>query len=90
MISEYLAIFIGVFTDLLTFAIIARVLLSWFPNSGAENIKMMLNDITEPFLSIFRKIVPRIGMIDITPIVAILALDLLKYILISLVLNLPF
>jgi YggT family protein len=87
--SQYLTIFISVFFDLLTFAIIARVLLSWVPGISGGQIKMFLFDITEPFLAIFRRIVPRLGMLDISPIVALLALDLIKVLLLSLIHNMP-
>jgi len=82
MLVSYLKIFISTFLDILSFAIVARVLLSWFPNASG-NIKMFLYDITEPVLGIFKKIVPRMGMIDISPLVALLAIDLLKAIILS-------
>jgi len=37
----------------------------------------VLDQITEPILSPLRRIVPRIGMIDITPLVAIILLQVL-------------
>jgi YggT family protein len=37
----------------------------------------MLDQITEPILSPLRRIVPRMGMIDITPLVAIILLQVL-------------
>ncbi len=44
-----------------------------------------LNDITEPFLNIARKIPHRIGMIDIAPIIAILGIELLAGLFIKLI-----
>lgn len=78
MTADFLVLFIGTFFDLLGFAIIARILLSWMASGGAPRLRAMLYDITEPILSFFRRIVPSIGMIDISPIVALLALDLVK------------
>ncbi len=77
MILEFLVAFIRIFFDLLGFAIIARILMSWMPN-GAPRLRQILNDVTEPVLAPFRRIVPRIGMMDISPIVAIIALDIIK------------
>jgi YggT family protein len=35
---------------------------------------VILNEITEPILAPLRRVVPRLGMVDITPMVAILVL----------------
>lgn len=56
--------------------IIAYVLLSWFPVSGVfADIRRALATLVEPYLGLFRRIIPPIGMIDISPIVAILVLQ---------------
>lgn len=56
--------------------IIAYVLLSWFPVSGVvADIKGVLASIVEPYLGLFRRIIPPIGAVDISPIVAILVLQ---------------
>ncbi len=81
---NYLALFISVLIDLYSFAVVARILMSWFPDGGAARLKSYLYDLTEPFLAPFRNIIPRLGMIDISPIVALLALDLFKSVLIYL------
>jgi YggT family protein len=70
--------FVGIFFDLLSFAIIARILLSWMQNQNTGRIKMVLHDITEPVLAPFRRSIFRIGMIDLSPIVALFVLDLVK------------
>ncbi|HJW88029.1 MAG TPA: YggT family protein [Dehalococcoidia bacterium] len=63
--------------QVLTFAIIARALLSWFPLPAANPITSFLNAITEPILAPLRRVVPRVGMLDITPLIAILLLQFL-------------
>ena len=78
MFLQYVATFVGIIFDLMFFAIIARVLMSWMPAGGGGQLKSILYDITEPVLSVFRNVIPRIGMMDISPIIAIFALDLLK------------
>jgi YggT family protein len=65
--------------------VIARILLSWFPNSGANQIKSFLRDVTEPYLAFFRNLIPRVGMLDISPIIALFALDLIKGVLLFIV-----
>lgn len=86
--ADFLIVFVSVFIDIVSFAIIARVLLSWFPGGGGGQIKVILYDVTDPILGLFKKIVPRIGMIDISPIIAIISLDLLKTIILSIIYNL--
>ncbi|MDB5057812.1 MAG: hypothetical protein JWO59_1284 [Chloroflexi bacterium] len=53
-------------------SILARVLMSWFAvGTAAGPVVRLLDDITEPILGPLRRVIPPIGMIDITPIVAI-------------------
>jgi YggT family protein len=58
--------------QLLWFAIFARAIVSWFPIDPNGPVVRALDAITEPVLQPLRRVVPRIGMIDITPMVAIL------------------
>jgi YggT family protein len=57
------------------YMIIAYVLLSWLPNARESFVGQLLGKAVEPYLAPFRKFIPPIGgMIDISPIVAIIAL----------------
>ena len=85
MLSNFLNQFITVFFNLLGFAILARILLSWIPSVNNAGIKSFLFSVTEPVLGPFRSIIPRIGMVDISPIVAIIALDVVESMLLYLV-----
>jgi len=60
--------------QVLAFIIFLRAILSWFAISPYSPIIVFLDRITEPILAPLRRVVPRIGMIDITPMVAILLL----------------
>lgn len=71
---------------LLTWAIIIRAILSWFPISPDNPIIVILNYITEPIIAPLRRIVPRIGMIDLTPFVAVVILLIITWLLNRLVL----
>jgi YggT family protein len=67
--------FISVLCEVLVFTIIIRVLLSWvFPNPYNPFVRI-LYEITEPILAPLRRIIPRIGMLDITPFIAIIILQ---------------
>lgn len=83
MLGEFLFRFIEIFFDLLVFAIIARVLFSWMPSGGGK-LRSIIYDVTEPVLGPFRNIVPRLGVIDISPIIAIIVLDIVKTIILQL------
>ncbi len=59
--------------------IIVYVLMSWFPIRGAlYDVYRVLGSIVDPYLRLFRRIIPPIGMIDISPIVAILVLQVVS------------
>lgn len=60
--------------QLYSWALIIYILLSWFPNARESAIGQFLARICEPYLDPFRRIIPSLGMIDISPIVAILVL----------------
>lgn len=62
--------------EIYTWALIIYILMSWFPSARETAIGKFLARICEPYLEPFRKIVPSIGMIDISPIVAFIVLRL--------------
>lgn len=49
-------------------------MLTWFPMDQHHPLIRILDEITEPILAPLRQVVPRMGMIDITPMVALLVL----------------
>jgi len=66
----------------LTLAIFFNAIFSWlvmiYPrNSFVLSIYHVLRQITDPILAPLRRIIPLIGMVDITPIVAILILQII-------------
>ena len=69
--------FVQILCNILTFAIFVRALLSWFPISPNNPLVAIIYQITEPIMAPLRRIVPRIGMMDITPIVAIVLLQVI-------------
>ena len=75
---NFFATFLWLLFQILTIAIIIRALLSWFPIDRSNPLITILDQITEPVLAPLRRIIPTIGMIDITPLVAILLLQLLQ------------
>ena len=59
---------------LFSFLLIAYILMSWVPSMREGKFGQLLGKIVEPYLSFFRQFIPPLGMIDISPIVAIFAL----------------
>jgi YggT family protein len=85
--GEILALVINVVFQVLWWAILIRVLLSWLPMA---NIRIdpynpavrLLYSVTDPILEPLRRYTT-IGMIDLSPLVALLLLDFLRQILVS-------
>ncbi|MDQ0206432.1 YggT family protein [Alkalicoccobacillus murimartini] len=61
---------------LYSFLILAWVLMSWFPNARESSIGQMIGRLVEPYIDMFRQFVPRLGMIDLSPIVSLLVLNM--------------
>jgi YggT family protein len=71
--------FANILVIILEVAIFLRAMLSWFPSLDQGNLLFrILNDITEPILAPLRQVVPKFGMIDITPMVAFLVLFVIQ------------
>ncbi|WAL59179.1 YggT family protein [Thermocoleostomius sinensis] len=72
LIAQSLAIFLNIYFVL----ILIRVLLSWFPNVSWYNPPFStLSQLTDPYLNIFRSIIPPLGGIDFSPMLAIILLQ---------------
>lgn len=60
--------------EIYSYALIIYILMSWFPGARESSFGEFFAKICDPYLEPFRKIIPPLGMIDISPIVAILVL----------------
>lgn len=67
--------------QLLTFALIGRAILSWVDPRGGWAISRILADLTEPIMAPLRRVIPPIGMLDISFIVAIVLIQVLERLL---------
>ncbi|HEX6594854.1 MAG TPA: YggT family protein [Bacillota bacterium] len=56
------------------YALIIYIFMSWFPGARESSFGRFLTKICEPYLEPFRRIIPPLGMIDFSPIVAIFVL----------------
>ena len=82
MANEIISNVFGVLSQTLliySYLLILRVLLTWFPNLDWSNpILSNLSAITDPYLNIFRGIIPPLGGLDISPILAFLLLNFIQ------------
>lgn len=78
MVAEVVVIL----TWVLSIAIFARAVLSWFSVDPSNPLVDILVQITEPILAPIRSIMPRTGFIDLTPMVAIILLNVIGQIVV--------
>ncbi len=54
-----------------------RILGSWVPEIQGNQAMVFVAFCTDPYLNVFKKLIPPIGMMDISPIIAFLCLSLI-------------
>jgi YggT family protein len=69
---------IGALIDLYSLVVLAAVILSWLPAARRHPLAMMVYRLTEPVLASIRRALPPLGGLDLSPIVLLVALRLLK------------
>jgi YggT family protein len=88
-IASYLSTLIYVYTLLIILHIVTQLLFAFGvrpPYSRASDaVLSFLRDVCEPYLRIFRRVIPMIGAFDFSPIVAIIVLSLVGNLLVSLI-----
>lgn len=73
---------LGGLIDFYVLLILAYIVLSWFrPHGFMQDVFRTLGTIVEPFLGIFRRLIPPVGMVDFSPMVAIIVLELISRLL---------
>jgi len=67
-----------------TWLLIIRILLSWFPRLNPYHpVIRFIYEITEPFLVLFRRVIPPIGAVDFSPIIALFVLQLIRQVIVG-------
>ena len=82
--------FVNVAFEVYYFLIMARIILSWLPVNFYNPIIRFIYEVTEPYLALFRRIIPPLGMFDLSPIVAFFVLGLLHRLVISLLFKMAY
>ena len=72
---------IRILCDVLTIVILLRVIVSWYSPRPTNMLVVILYRLTEPFLAPLRRIIPRVGRFDFTPMVAIILIQVIYYLL---------
>jgi YggT family protein len=76
--------FVNVFVTVYTLVIFAYIITSWLrlPYSPSLNrIQRFLYDVSEPYLRLFRRVLPQMGPLDLSPMVGIIVLIILDRVL---------
>ena len=78
---QFVGHFLNILATILYFGILARVLLSWI-KVGPDNFLMpflrLVFALTEPILGPIRRVLPRTGTFDFSPIVALILLHVVR------------
>lgn len=78
---------INIVSQLLVLLVFISVILSYFMDPY-HPIRRGVDNIVQPMLAPIRRVVPTVGMLDFSPLVLILLIQLIKSLLVSLLLNL--
>lgn len=71
---DFLFEFLALFLEVLSFVIILRVIISWVSRGQNNWLTTLLYQVTEPILGPLRRILPKFGMLDFSPMAAIIIL----------------
>ena len=83
-----LAMLMGMIFKLIYFVLVVRMMLSWVNPDPYNQMVRIIYRITEPILATFRRIIPPMGMIDISPIVVFLLLSFIEKFVVGVLLQL--
>lgn len=72
---------LGLILDVAFFAVLIMAILSWFASAGAAPVLEILQRITDPLMRPVRRVVPLVGGIDLSPLVVLIGLQVLKMLL---------
>ena len=84
---DILALFINALSQLLVLLVIVSVILSFFMDPY-HPIRRSIDGVVEPMLAPIRRVVPLIGMIDLSPMILIILIQVLSNIIVRFLLSL--
>ena len=87
VLATPLVTFVDVFLWVYVLLLFAYILTSWIRlpyQPWLNRVQRFLYDVCDPYLRIFRRFIPPVGPLDLSPMVAIFALLIIKNVLVSL------
>lgn len=85
----FLLRFIDILFNTFTALILARVILSWFMVDPRRNrLVAILHQVTDLILAPLRRVIPRVGVFDFTPMIAVILIQLVYWLLMRLLIAL--
>ena len=72
--------------QLYVFVLLVRIVLSWFPlepGGAMATVNGYLRAVTDPILDPVRRLLPRTGMIDLSPLIVLIGIQVLQAIICS-------
>jgi YggT family protein len=74
--------FVRLLAGALNLAIFARILLSWMPMDRENRLVRIVYEITEPILGPIRRVLPALGGLDLSPLIALILIRVAERVLI--------
>lgn len=71
-----------------TLMLFTRILASWVPQVNQYRVMQFVGYYTDPYLNVFRRFIPPLGMFDISPIIAFLCLSFIQNLVMNFLLRL--
>jgi YggT family protein len=70
--------------QLYVFVLLVRIVLSWFPiepGGAMATVNGYLRAVTDPVLDPVRRLLPRVGMLDLSPLVVLIVIQVVQAII---------
>jgi YggT family protein len=78
--------FVSVFIEVYILLILAYVITSWIRLPYAlQRVQRFLDDVCEPYIRLFRRLLPSFGPLDLSPMAAVVALIVIQKLLVALI-----
>ena len=74
---DFLFTFFTILIRVLQFALIGRVLMSWIDPTAQSQVSRIIHEITDPVILPIRRVIPSVGMFDLSTLIALLLLNVL-------------
>lgn len=78
---NFLSNFLWLLCQVLTTLVLARMVLSWFSPNPTNVAARILHRITEPVLWPIRRVLPKSSLIDLSPYIAVILLQVISFLL---------